>query len=106
MYDELKERILNSYCYHYTISKTIRPKMSKQSEDDYHVSEEKEQLKTENTPKEDNVEDISPLIHSAQLLTECNSQLTPERKAEILQTFLFLSKPTVNQTLYGLLVIY
>lgn len=80
--------------------------MSKQSEDDYHVSEEKEQLKTENTPKEDNVEDISPLIHSAQLLTECNSQLTPERKAEILQTFLFLSKPTVNQTLYGLLVIY
>ena len=106
MYDELKERILNSYCYHYTISKTIRPKMSKQSEDDYHVSEEKEQLQKENASKEESVEDISSLINSAQLLTECNSQLTPERKAEILQTFLFLSKPTVNQSLYDLFVIY
>ncbi|CAO3672663.1 unnamed protein product [Rhizopus microsporus] len=79
-----------------TISKTIRPKMSKQSEDDYHVSEEKEQLQKENASKEESVEDISSLINSAQLLTECNSQLTPERKAEILQTFLFLSKPTFN----------
>jgi hypothetical protein len=75
--------------------------MSKQSEDDYHASEEKEQIKTENTSKEESVEDISPLISSAQLLTECSSQLTPERKAEILQTFLFLSEQAVNQPSYG-----